>query len=333
LELCLAGTGVQRGLDIGMNFRQFFIRRLLYVIPTMFLVTVMVFSILQLIPGDPVDAMLEDTADEEMRLIIIQQYGFDKPILVQYGIWLGKVLQGDLGQSVLHARPVSQIVGDALPRTVYLALGGMAFALLFSFPLGIIAAVKRKSIVDYIAQVTALIGLSLPAFWAALMAMLYFGLILRWFPVVGYTAPSESLTGFFHHLFLPAFTLGIEMTGVLTRMTRSTMLEELNKDYVQTHRSQGLANVEIVGRFTLKNAMIPTLTITSIRFAALLGGTVVIEQVFSWPGIGLMIFDGIMTKDYPVVQGGIIILSSSFIMINLIVDILYKWLDPRIKLE
>jgi peptide/nickel transport system permease protein len=316
-----------------MTFRQFIIRRLLYLLPTMFLVTILVFSILQLIPGEPADALLEDTADEEMRQIIIKQYGFDKPIIVQYGIWLGKVMRGDLGESVLHAKPVAKIVGEALPRTIYLALGGMTFAFIFSFPLGILAAVKRKSIVDYVAQVTALVGLSLPSFWAALMLMLYFGLMLKWFPVVGYTPPGESITGFLHHLFLPAFTLGIEMTGVLTRMTRSTMLEELNKDYVQTHRSQGLNEGEIIGRFTLKNAMIPTLTIFSIRFAMLLGGTVVIEQVFSWPGIGLMIFDGIMTKDYPVVQGGIIVLSFSFIFINLVVDVLYKWLDPRIVLE
>ena len=306
---------------------------MLYLLPTMFLVTILVFSILQLIPGEPADAMLEDTADEEMRQIIIKQYGFDKPIIVQYAIWLGKVMRGDLGASVLHAKPVSEIIGDALPRTIYLALGGMAFAFIFSFPLGISAAVKRKSIVDYAAQVTALVGLSLPSFWAALMLMLYFGLMLKWFPVVGYTPPGESILGFLHHLFLPAFTLGIEMTGVLTRMTRSTMLEELNKDYVQTHRSQGLNEREIIGRFTLKNAMIPTLTIFSIRFAMLLGGTVVTEQVFSWPGIGLMIFDGIMTKDYPVVQGGIIVLSFSFIFINLVVDVLYKWLDPRIVLE
>ena len=209
----------------------------------------------------------------------------------------------------------------------------MLVALLLSFPLGISAAVKRKSWVDYGAQVSALIGLSLPGFWAALMLMLYFGLTLGWFPVVGYVPPQEDFPNFLHHLALPGFTLGIEMTGVLTRMTRSTMLDELNKDYVQTHRSQGLSESVIVGSFTLKNAMIPTLTIASIRFAALLGGTVVIESVFAWPGIGLTILDGILTKDFPVIQGGILLLSFGFIFINLLVDILYKLLDPRIKLE
>ncbi|MCG6909076.1 MAG: ABC transporter permease [Deltaproteobacteria bacterium] len=313
--------------------RRFLIRRLLYLIPTMFLVTIAVFSILQLIPGDPVDAMVEIGADAEVRELVVKQYGFDKPIIVQYGIWLSKVIQGDLGRSILHARPVAVIVGEALPLTVYLAIGGMLFALLFSFPLGIFAAVKRKSLVDYAAQVTGLIGLSLPSFWAGLMLMLVFGLVLKWFPIFGYVSPGESMTGFLHHMFLPSFTLGIEMTGVLTRMTRSTMLEELNKDYVRTHRSQGLTEAEIVGRFTLKNAMIPTLTISSIRFAMLLGGTVVIEQIFSLPGIGNMIYDGIMGKDFPIVQGGIIILSAAFILINLLVDIMYKWLDPRIQLE
>jgi peptide/nickel transport system permease protein len=163
--------------------------------------------------------------------------------------------------------------------------------------------------------------------------MFYFGLILRWFPTVGYVPPSENILKFLHHLCMPAFTLGIEMVAVMTRLTRSTMLEELNKDYVQTHRSQGLPERDIIGRYTLKNAMIPTLTIASIRLGALLGGTVVIETVFAWPGIGMLVLEGINTRDYPVVQGGVLMLSFSFILINLIVDILYKWLDPRIKLE
>ena len=316
-----------------MNFSQFLIKRLLYIIPTMFLVTVLVFSILQMVPGDPVDALLAEEQDAEMREILIKQLGFDKPVYVQYFKWMARVVRGDLGQSILHARPVSTIIKEALPRTAYLAVAAMMVALLISLPLGIIAAVKRKTWVDYIAQVTAILGLSVPSFWAALLAMLYFGLILGWFPVVGYTSPSESFTGFLHHLILPALTLGFEMVAVMTRMTRSTMLEELNKDYVQTHRSQGLSEVQVITRYTLKNAMIPTLTIASIRMAALLGGTVVIESVFAWPGIGLMILDGIHTKDYPVVQGGVLILAFSFIFINLIVDILYKWLDPRITLE
>jgi len=299
----------------------------------MFLVTLAVFSILHLIPGDPVDALLADSQDPEMRRILIREYGLDQPIYVQYVRWISNVVRGDLGQSILHARPVSRIIKDTLPRTAYLALAGMTFALLLSFPLGIVAAVKRKSWMDYTAQVSALIGLSLPSFWAALMLMLFFGLKLRWFPVVGYVAPSQDFAQFLHHLILPAFAMGIEMVGVLTRMTRSTMLEELNKDYVQTHRAQGLSEPEIVGIYTLKNALIPTLTIASIRFAMLLGGTVVIESVFSWPGVGLMILDGILSKDYPVVQGGILVLSCSFIFINLIVDIIYKWLDPRVRLE
>jgi len=316
-----------------MSLAQFFIRRLLYVIPTMFLVTVAVFSILQMVPGDPVDALLSGTQDAEMRTILIKQFGFDQPIPVQYFRWLTKVLRGDLGQSILHARPVTQVVAAALPRTLYLAVAGMLFALILSLPLGIFAAVRRKTWIDYTAQVSALVGLSLPAFWAALLLMLYFGLVLRWFPIVGYAAPGENFGAFLHHLILPGFTLGIEMVGILTRMTRSTMLEELGKDYVQTHRSQGLAESNIIARYTLKNAMLPTLTIASMRFAMLLGGTAVIESVFGWPGIGLMILDGILTRDYPVVQGGILVLATGFIFINLIVDILYKWLDPRIVLE
>jgi peptide/nickel transport system permease protein len=178
-----------------------------------------------------------------------------------------------------------------------------------------------------------MLGMSIPTFWLALLVMFYFGLILGWFPTVGYVPPKENFLKFLHHLCMPAVTLGIEMVAVMTRLTRSTMLEELNKDYVQTHRSQGLPERDIIGRYTLKNAMIPTLTIASIRLGALLGGTVVIETVFAWPGIGMLVLEGIHTRDYPVVQGGVLMLSFSFILINLIVDILYKWLDPRIKLE
>lgn len=316
-----------------MSFYQFLIKRLLYVIPTIFLVTVMVFSILHMVPGDPVDALLAADQDAKMREMLIKQLGFDQPVYVQYFRWMSRVLQGDLGRSILHARPVATIVKESLPRTAYLAAAAMIFALVVSFPLGILAAVKRKTWVDYTAQVTAMIGMSVPVFWEAILLMFYFGLVLGWFPTVGYVSPSEDFLDFLHHLFLPAITLGFEMVAVMTRMTRSTMLDELNKDYVQTHRAQGLPEREIIARYTLKNAMIPTMTIASIRMAALLGGTVVIETVFAWPGIGMMILDGIQTKDYPVVQGGVLVLSFSFIFVNLIVDILYKWLDPRIKLE
>jgi peptide/nickel transport system permease protein len=316
-----------------MGFFQFLIKRLLYVIPTIFLVTVMVFSILHLVPGDPVDSLLSVNPDQEMRKILIKQLGFDQPIYVQYFRWMSRVVQGDLGQSILQGRPVMTLVKQSLPRTAYLAFAAMLFALVIALPLGILAAVKRKTWVDYTAQVGAMIGMSIPEFWLALLVMFYFGLNLRWFPTVGYVPPGENFLAFLHHLCLPAFTLGIEMVAVMTRMTRSTMLEELNKDYVQTHRSQGLPEREIIGRYTLKNAMIPTLTIASIRLGVLLGGTVVIETVFAWPGIGRLILDGINTKDYPVVQGGVLVLAFSFIFINLIVDIMYKWLDPRIKLE
>ena len=316
-----------------MSFRQFLIKRLLYVLPTLFLVTVAVFSILHMVPGDPVDALLSEMQDEEMRIILIKQLGLDQPVYIQYLRWMGNVLQGDLGQSILHNRAVSLIIKDSLPRTAYLAIAAMALALLIALPLGIIAAVKRKKWQDYFAQVTAMVGLSVPAFWEGLLLMLFFGLILGWFPVGGYVDPSEDFLGFLHHLCLPAVVLGFELVAVLTRMTRSTMLDELNKDYVQTHRAQGLPERHIITRYVLKNALMPTLTIGSIRLAALLGGTVVIESVFSWPGIGRTILEGITSQDFPVVQGGVLVVSFAFIFMNLIVDILHKRLDPRIKLE
>ncbi|MBT7892484.1 MAG: ABC transporter permease, partial [Deltaproteobacteria bacterium] len=308
-------------------------KRLLYVLPTIFLVTVMVFSLLQLVPGDPVDALMGEETDPEIRNALIVEMGLDQPLHIQYFTWMSKVVQGDLGHSLLHGQPVGKMISEALPRTMQLAAAAMVVALVIALPLGIFAAVKRKTIVDYTAQVVAMIGLSMPVFWEALLLMFLFALILGWFPAVGYTAPSKDFWDFLHHLSLPAITLGFELVAVITRMTRSTMLEELNKDYVQTHRSQGLSENVIIGRYTLKNAMIPTLTIVSIRMAALMGGTIVIEQVFAWPGIGLMILDAIHTKDYPLIQGGVLIVSFTFVFVNLIVDILYKWLDPRIKLE
>ena len=316
-----------------MRFHQFLIKRLLYVIPTIILVSVLVFSLLHLTPGDPVDALLGEDQDLAMREALIIEMGLDKPLYIQYLTWMAKVLQGDLGHSLLHGQPVGKMISEALPRTVQLAVAAMIVALLIALPLGVLAAMKRKTIVDYAAQVIAMIGLSVPVFWEALLAMFLFALILGWFPAVGYTEPSEDFWDFLRHLSLPAVTLGFELVAVITRMTRSTMLEELNKDYVQTHRSQGLTERSVIGRFTLKNAMIPTLTIVSIRLAALMGGTIVIEQVFAWPGIGLMILDAIHTKDYPLIQGGVLIVSFTFVFVNLIVDILYKWLDPRIKLE
>ncbi|MBI4765342.1 MAG: ABC transporter permease, partial [Deltaproteobacteria bacterium] len=200
-----------------MGFFQFLIKRLLYVIPTMLLVTVLVFSILHLVPGDPVDALLSRDQDPEMRKILIKQLGFDQPLYIQYFRWMSRVVQGDLGQSILHARAVTTIIKQSLPRTAYLAVASMFIALLISIPLGIVAAVKRKTWVDYTAQVTAMIGMSVPTFWLALLVMFYFGLTLRWFPTVGYVPPWENFLRFLYHLCLPAMTLGIEMVAVMTR--------------------------------------------------------------------------------------------------------------------
>ncbi len=316
-----------------MSFRRFLLKRLLYVIPTMVLVTMLVFAMMQLIPGDPVDALLGEDQDLEAREILIKELGLDQPLYVQYFHWMGKVVQGDLGQSIFQGQPVASLIAETLPRTVYLGVAAMFFALAIAIPLGIAAAVKRKSLVDYAAQVTAMLGLSVPVFWEALLLMFFFGLYLGWFPTVGYVSPSEDFWDFIYHLILPGFVLGFELVGVLTRMTRSTMLEELNKDYVQTHRSQGLPERHIIGFYTMKNAMLPTVTIIAIRAGHLLGGTVIIEYIFAWPGIGEMLLNAITTKDYPVTQGGVLILATAFIMLNLVADLLYKWLDPRITLE
>ena len=313
----------------------YIIRRIVYLIPVLFVLSVVVFTFIELLPGDIIDVMIgdEDIDDPEVRAALEKEMGLDKPIYVQYGKWIGRVLQGDLGKSLITRRDVTLELMDRIPATAYLAAVGMALSLFIAVPLGTLAALKRNSMVDNVVQVGALIGISFPEFWFAFMAVLLFALHLGWLPSSGYTSPLENLQESLTFLILPAIAVGIRQAAYTTRLTRSSMLDEMNKEYVDTARSLGLSDAKVNFKYTLRNAMIPTLTISGLQLADLLGGTVVLEAIFSWPGIGRVIYEAIVQRDYPMIQSGVLVLGFFVVIINLLVDIAYRALNPRVQLD
>ncbi|MEZ5856368.1 MAG: ABC transporter permease [Hyphomicrobiaceae bacterium] len=312
----------------------FAINRILQLIPVLFVLSIMVFGFVHLLPGDIIDTMAGDEAAEDpvARKALEKEYGLDKPVYVQYGKWLGRVLQGDFGKSLVTRRPVRVELIERIPATMYLALVGIGLSILIAVPLGTIAAVRRNTSVDYTAQVVSLIGISIPEFWFAILCVLLFGLYLGWLPTSGYVSPFVDFWGSLKYLVLPAFAIGFRQAAFTTRLTRSSMLDEISKDYVDTARSLGLPERKVIYKYTLRNALIPTLTISGLQLAALLGGTVVLEAIFAWPGIGLAIYQSIQLRDFPMIQAGILVLGFIVVFVNLLVDILYRVLNPRVAL-
>ncbi|NKB56328.1 MAG: ABC transporter permease subunit [Alphaproteobacteria bacterium] len=311
------------------------INRILQMIPVLFVLTVVVFTFVQLLPGDVIDTLIgdEQAEDPELRKALEEEYGLDKPIYMQYGIWLGKALQGDFGKSLITRRPISVELFESIPATVYLGLVGIGLSIIIAVPLGSIAAVKRNSATDYAAQVTSLIGISIPEFWFAIMAVLVFSLHLGWLPSSGYVSPFEDLGQSLYYLILPALAVGFRQAAYTTRLTRSSMLDEMNKEYVDTARSLGFSEPKVIYKYTLRNALIPTITISGLQLANLLGGTVVLETIFAWPGIGQAIYLAIIDHDYPLIQAGILVLGIIVVCVNLLVDLLYRVLNPRVALN
>lgn len=310
------------------------INRILHMLPVLFVLTVVVFTFVQLLPGDVIDTLVgdEEAEDPETREILMKEYGLDQPIYVQYGIWLGKALQGDFGKSLITRRPVSTELFESIPATVYLGLVGIGLSILIALPLGSIAAVKRNTPTDYAAQVTSLIGISIPEFWFAIMCVILFSLHLKILPSSGYVSPFEDLGQSIYYLILPALAVGFRQAAYTTRLTRSSMLDEMNKEYVDTARSLGFSEPKVIYKYTLRNALIPTITISGLQLANLLGGTVVLETIFAWPGIGQAIYLAIIDHDYPLIQAGILILGIIVVAVNLLVDLLYRVLNPRVAL-
>ncbi len=308
------------------------IRRVAHLVPVLFVLTVVVFGFVELLPGDIIDYMMGDGGvdDPEVRIPLMKDLGLDQPIYVRYGRWMLQVMQGELGKSLITRRDVSLELMDRIPATAYLGLTGMAFSMLIAIPLGTLAALKRNTWVDKSVQIFTLIGISIPEFWFAIMSIILFALYLGWLPSSGYISPLEDLGQSIAYLIIPAFAIGFHMAAYTTRLTRPSMPDEMDKEYVDTARSLGFSETKVIFKYTLRNAMIPTLTISGLQLAELLGGTIVIEVIFSWPGIGRVIYEAILARDYPMIQSGTLVLGFFVVIINLLVDIGYRMLNPRV---
>jgi peptide/nickel transport system permease protein len=304
---------------------RYIIRRLLYAIPVMLAVSLIVFGILHIAPGDPATMLAGEDARPEDVAAIREKYGLDQPLYVQYGVWLKNVLLGDLGRSIVTRRPVLSEVLARLPSTVELAFAALFLAVAAGMIVGVISATRQYTLLDHMTMILALLGISAPVFWLGLVLIFFFAVDLRWFPTGG--------SGTIQQLVLPAVTLGAASTAIIARMTRSSMLEVIRQDYIRTARAKGLWEQTVILRHALKNALVPVVTVIGLQFGYLLAGAVITETVFSRPGLGRLLVASITSRDFPVVQGTLMLLSVSFVLINLLVDILYGYLDPRIKYE
>ena len=312
----------------------YMLRRLLGSIVVMWAVATLVFFMLRLVPGDPIGAMLFDVGDADDIEAIRALYGLDQPMYVQYGKWFWQVLQGNLGSSIYGSRvPVATIILEAVPRTLSLAGLSFAVALIIAVPAGLVAAIHKQTGLDDTMSFFAFLGLSMPDFWLGILLIILFAAHLQWLPAIGYAPLSEGLWPWLSHLILPAIAAGTFFSAIVARMIRSSMLEVLNSDFIQAARAKGLFESRLVLVHAFPNALIPVLTVMGIAFALLMQGTVVIENVFAIKGLGRVLIQGILNRDYPVVQGAILVVSALFVFTNLLVDVLYTVVDPRIHYE
>ena len=307
------------------------LRRLIAMVPVLLLVTAGVFSLIHLTPGDPIDAMMQESQDAGAKEALRRELGLDRPLYAQYATWLGKVLTGDFGRSIRNNEPVIENVGKRIMPSLQLTLFAMLISLAVAFPVGILSATHRNSPIDGFCTMFALFGICMPNFLLALLLIYFFGVTLRWLPISGYVNPAEDLLGGIRSLTLPAITLGLALAAVVTRTLRSSLLETLSEDYVRTARAKGLSEKLVIRRHALKNGLIPVVTILGLQFGTLIGGAVITEYVFALPGVGRLVVDSIFARDYPLVQGVILLIAIGFVVSNLVVDIVYGWLDPRIR--
>lgn len=303
----------------------FLIRRLFQIVPVLLGVTLMVFFIMQMVPGDPAVLVAGEGATDEQVEAIRKDLGLDQPIFVQYLQYVGNVVTGDLGESIRTSRPVLDEIMVRLPITIELAFWSIVITIVLGVIIGIIAATKQNSFTDVGLMMVALLGVSLPNFWLGLMLIIYFSVGLQWFPVAGW--------GTFSHIILPAITLGTGGAAIVARMTRASMLEVIRQDYIRTAKAKGVRQRLIIYKHALKNALIPVITVVGLQFGALLGGTVLTESVFAINGVGRLIIDAIRMRDLPLVQGTILFVSVLFVLINLLVDLSYRFLNKRVELN
>lgn len=309
----------------------YILRRLLTMIPVLLLVSVLVFSLIHLIPGDPAVSILGEEATPQAVAALRAKLGLDQPIPVQYAKWLGSVLRGDLGRSIRSNQPVGEAIAERLPVTVELAILSIVISLSIAIPAGIVAAMRRNSVLDAGSTFVALLGVSLPNFFLAILLILVFGVQLQVLPPFGYQPITQGLGGNLQRMILPAITLGTALAAIVTRMMRSSLLEVLDQDYIRTARAKGLREGRIVQAHALKNALMPVVTIVGLQIGGLLGGAIITESIFVLPGIGRLLVDAIFQRDFPLVQGVVLFVSLAFLFSNFAVDMVYAYLDPRIR--
>jgi peptide/nickel transport system permease protein len=312
---------------------KFLLRRVIASMPVLLLVSLMSFAIIWLVPGDPAAAFLDASATPAQLAQMRHQLGLDQPFTLQMADWYGRILHGDLGQSILLHRSVASAIIERLPVTLSLAAFALILALFIGICAGVLAATRHGSWADQSLMALALLGLSVPEFWLGLMLIFGFAVGLGWFPAGGYIPPSVSIVGWLRSLALPALSLAAVQVGFIARMTRSAMLEVLHQDFIRTADSKGLPWSVVVIRHGLPNALVPILTVAGIIAGGLLGGALVIEQVFSLPGVGRLIVDAILSRDFPVIQGSLLFVAVVYLFVNLTVDMLYALVDPRVRLE
>lgn len=305
----------------------YILKRLLLFIPTLLGVTIITFFLMKAVPGDPAAGMVGERAPKEVVEKIRKDLGEDRPLLLQYASYIGLILKGELGRSYYTNRKVAEDIAEKLPNTFKLALAATLLSTVAGIILGVISAVFRDSFLGKAASIIALWGISLPVFWVGLVLMLFFALILHWLP------PSGMGNGSLAYLILPASTLGIHSAAYISRITRSSMLEVLSKPYIETARAKGLSEFRVIMKHALRNALIPIVTLIGIDFGSYLNGSVLTETIFGWDGMGRYALDGIMKRDYPIIMGTVLVGSVVFVAINLLVDISYSYLDPRIRTE
>ncbi len=310
----------------------YLIRRLLTLITTLLLVSVVGFAIVQVVPGDPAQLILGTEAPAEALAEMRAKLGLDQPLPWQYLTWLGKALRGDLGTSLRHERPVSLLMAERLPVTLSLTVLALGLALLVAIPLGILGATHQRTVLDYACLLFAQLGLVLPSFWIGILLILLLALNWRWLPSGGYVSWSDDPLQALRHLIMPALALSLPLAGTLTRLVRSSMLEELGRDYVRTARAKGLSEQLILYRHALRNALIPTVTLVGLQMGFLLGGSIVIEQVFALPGLGRLVLLAIYNRDLPLIQGLVVCIAAMVVIVNLVVDLTYVYLDPKVSL-
>lgn len=303
--------------------KRYLIHRLLLFLPSLLGALTLVFFLLHLVPGDPVEVMLGETANQSDKEALRHELGLDQPLLTQYVKFLKDLILGDLGRSLYHEGQVSALVLARFPATLELTVTAMAMAIFLAFPLGIIAALKRQTWIDRFALLFSLFGLAMPNFWLGPLMIIVFSIELGLLPVSG--------KGGLSHLILPSLTLGTAMAALLTRMIRSSLLEVIHEDYIQTARAKGLTEKAVWLKHALRNALLSVITILGLQFGALLAGSVITETIFTWPGIGRLTIQAIQTRDYPLVQGCVLVIAVSYLTVNLVTDILYRFVDPRIS--